>query len=133
MKAKPENVSATLYNIVCSTNRELPVKKVAELYGLSGIALNKLLVEWGIQYKRERYYLAVPYHGMGYTKVVCTTYTVDTDTGSFRRDTSYLKWTLKGRKFLFEELEKRGYHRLPVRPDVETRTRDHYRRREYYD
>ncbi len=84
--------------------------QIAKDYGMSAFRLNKLLHEWGIQYKiREQWFLYADYQGQGYT---CS------KAREFRRkdgqvDVKYqTEWTQKGRVFLYQLLKAKGY--LPV-------------------
>ena len=84
--------------------------QIAKDYGMSAIRLNKLLMEWGIQYKRrEQWILYAPYQGEGYT---CST-SVEICRKDGRMDVKYqTEWTQKGRVFLYQLLKSKGY--LPV-------------------
>ena len=101
----------TWYNIVTMGQKEQPITNVASIFGMSGVKLNKLLIEWGIyQRKDDRYELTRPYQGLGYVWLCTTEYTT---TSGFLKRKYFLKWTLRGRKFLISELERHGYQCLP--------------------
>lgn len=80
--------------------------QIAEDYGMTAIAFNKLLNEHGIQYKINGQWLLYARHkGLGFTKSETTKYK--------KRDgsegTSLLtKWTQKGRLFIYETLKSKG-------------------------
>lgn len=80
--------------------------QIAEDYGMTAIAFNKLLNKHGIQYKLNGQWLLYAKHkGLGYTKSETTTYK--------KRDgsdgTSLLtKWTQKGRLFIYQTLKEKG-------------------------
>lgn len=84
--------------------------QIAKDYGMSAIRLNKLLHEWGIQYKcREQWVLYDPYQGQGYT---CST-SVEICRRDGQMEVKYqTEWTQKGRVFLYQLLKSKGY--LPV-------------------
>lgn len=84
--------------------------QIAKDYGMSAIRLNKLLHEWGIQYKRrEQWVLYASYQGQGYT---CST-SVEICRRDGRMEVKYqTEWTQKGRVFLYQLLKSKGY--LPV-------------------
>lgn len=84
--------------------------QIAKDYGISAIRLNKLLHEWGIQYKRrEQWILYAQYQGQGYT---CST-SVEIRRSDGRLEVKYqTEWTQKGRVFLYQLLKSKGY--LPV-------------------
>lgn len=84
--------------------------QIAKDYGMSAVRLNRLLHEWGIQYKRrEQWVLYAPYQGQGYT---CST-AVEIRRRDGRLEVKYqTEWTQKGRVFLYQFLKGKGY--LPV-------------------
>ncbi|MCI6767633.1 phage antirepressor KilAC domain-containing protein [Porcincola intestinalis] len=84
--------------------------QIAKDYGISAIRLNRLLHEWGIQYKRrEQWILYAQYQGQGYT---CST-SVEIRRSDGRLEVKYqTEWTQKGRAFLYQLLKSKGY--LPV-------------------
>lgn len=89
------------------------VNQIAADYGMSAIAMNKLLHEKGIQYKQgDQWILYKKYKNKGY---------VGSETFEFKhsdgtKDTNMrTKWTQRGRFFLYELLKKEG-----IRPIIET-------------
>ena len=84
--------------------------QIAKDYGISAIRLNRLLHEWGIQYKRRnQWILYAEYQGQGYT---CST-SVEIRRSDGRLEVKYqTEWTQKGRVFLYQLLKSKGY--LPV-------------------
>ena len=79
------------------------ISQIAKDFGLSGIKLNKILCENKIQYKQgKQYNLYQKYIDMELAK----SYTyLDTKGNSHM----CLKWTEKGRKFIYELLKELGY------------------------
>ncbi|MFJ7665562.1 Rha family transcriptional regulator [Lysinibacillus sp. NPDC097195] len=80
--------------------------QIAEDYGMSAIAFNKLLHKHGIQYNLNKQWLLYSkYKGLGYTK---------SETKEFRKPDGsigvnlHTKWTQKGRLFLYETLKTKG-------------------------
>ena len=84
--------------------------QIAKDYGMSAIRLNRLLNEWGIQFKRrDQWILYAPYQGHGYT---CST-SVEIRRSDGRLEVKYqTEWTQKGRVFLYQLLKSKGF--LPV-------------------
>ena len=85
------------------------ITQIAKDYGISAIRLNRLLHEWGIQYKvRDQWVLYAQYQGQGYT---CSTSIEVRRDG--RLEVKYqTEWTQKGRRFLYLFLKEKGY--IPV-------------------
>ena len=90
-------------NILANTSTVLTTQ-IAQDYGMSAKALNRLLNELGIQRKvNEQWILYAPYLSMGY--VQSNPVTITRSNGM--QDVKYLtKWTQKGRLFLYGELKK---------------------------
>lgn len=84
--------------------------QIAKDYGMSAIRLNKLLHQWGIQYKmRNQWMLYAQYQGQGYTAST----SVEIRRSDGRMEVKYqTEWTQKGRVFLYQLLKSKGY--LPI-------------------
>lgn len=82
------------------------VNVIANDYGLTAIAMNKLLHKLGIQYKQGGdWLLYAEYRGKGYTH----SKTIHFFHNDGRPDTKMnMEWTQKGRLFLYELLKKNG-------------------------
>lgn len=105
LELKPK---ATYYDKILSSNKAECISVFSKSdYGMSGMAMNKLLHEWGIQYKVGKTWLPYQkYASLGYTK----TETVSLNNGE---DTAtHTKWTQQGRLFIYEQMKKHGY--LPL-------------------
>ena len=105
LELKPK---ATYYDKILSSNKAECISVFSKSdYGMSVMAMNKLLHEWGIQYKVGKTWLPYQkYASLGYTK----TETVSINNGE---DTAIqTKWTQQGRLFIYEEMKKHGY--LPL-------------------
>lgn len=93
---------------------------IAKDYGMSARSFNKMLHEYGIQYKQGRqWFLYAEYQGHGYTGSQTTD--IESEGDSFAViDT---KWTQKGRAFLYRFLKKQGIvptmERLDLFPGIE--------------
>lgn len=93
---------------------------IAKDYGMSARSFNKMLHEYGIQYKQDRQWLLyAKYQNKGYTGSQTTDIEIEGDSFAVI-DT---KWTQKGRAFLYSFLKKKGIvptmERLDLFPDVE--------------
>lgn len=95
------------YDSVLDSPDSIPVRVIAKDLGLSAQQLNKLLQDFGIQYKQSGTWLLYQkYTGLGYT--VTKTFVID-DNGHTRVHTY---WTQKGRRFIHEILKAKGV--LPI-------------------
>ena len=87
------------------------VTQIAQDYGYSAVALNKMLCDWNIQYKQNGiYYLYAKYKDCGY--VQSETRMIKDENTNCNYARVYTKWTQKGRIFLYELLKAKGI--LPV-------------------
>lgn len=72
---------------------------IAAFLGVSAIKLNKLLCEWGVQYRQSSvYFLTAKYRSKGFTKHVPYPYM---DNG-VQKSREHMYWTESGRKFVIE-------------------------------
>lgn len=95
------------YDAVLKSEIGINISTIADDYGLSGKALNQLLCQWGIQYKRgERYYLYAKYKGLNYV-------VSEVHPGTHKNGTpaafSHMKWTESGRRFIYNLMKAKGY------------------------
>ena len=82
-------------NLICIT-------QIAQDYGMTAYALNRLLAEMRIQYRVNRQWiLFAEYKDLGYVQS-CTTIE------RYKEGRMWTCWTQKGRLFLYEMLKKRG-------------------------
>ena len=82
----------------------LSISQIAKEFGMTGRKLNELLNKLGVQYKQGKIWvLYAKYDDEGYTKYI--THLIS-GTGSV----TYTKWTQKGRKFIYDILEKNGIY-----------------------
>lgn len=90
------------YDIILSSNELLTITLIAKDYGMSGKEMNKKLNEMKIQYKLgNNWLLYQDYSSFGYTKTKTTTL----DNG---KTVTNMRWTQKGRLFLYEKLKSIG-------------------------
>lgn len=86
------------------------ITQIAKDYGMSGQAMNKLLHEYGVQYKQSDQWLLYKQHqGKGYTH--SETIIIE-DAFNLEKTVMNTKWTQKGRLFLYELLKEKDI--LPV-------------------
>lgn len=91
---------------VLSSQGYLTVNMIAASIGISDRKLNKLLCEWGVQYKESgSYQLYAPYRGKGYAKQIPYPYR---DSLNQIRTKQHLYWTEAGKKFIIELYEKKS-------------------------
>jgi Rha family phage regulatory protein len=108
---KENKRKADYFDRIMKSPSTVTMTQISQDYGLSAKALNKILHDEGVQFKSSgQWILYSQYKNKGY---------VDSDTFEFahrdgRLDVNmHTKWTQKGRKFIYEVLEKRG-----IRPQV---------------
>ena len=96
---------ATYYNIILQSPSTITVTQIAQDYGKSAKAFNKLLHELGIQRKVGRQWvLYSEYISNGYVQSA----TEPMKNSHSGRSYTYSRWTQKGRIFLYNELKNRG-------------------------
>lgn len=92
---------ATYCNVVLHSPNTIPTTTIAKDYGMSAYAFNQMLRRYGIQYKyTTTWYLGQKYADNGYT-----------DTATYWHDGGCavtMKWTQKGRMFLYNFLKEKG-------------------------
>lgn len=87
------------FDKIMSSEGLVTTNMIAAFLEISAIKLNKLLCEWGIQYKQSSvYFLTIKYRGNGYTKHVPHPYM---DNG-VQKSREHMYWTEKGRKFVID-------------------------------
>jgi phage antirepressor YoqD-like protein len=98
---------ATYYDLVLQNKSLLSISKIAKDFGLSAVALNKILHLQGIQYKQgDCWLLYQKYADKGYTQ--SKTHAIDAELSKM-----HTYWTQKGRLFIYEILKtKKGI--LPI-------------------
>ena len=96
---------ATYYNIILQSPSIITVTQIAQDYGMSAKAFNKLLNTLGIQRKVGRQWvLYSEYISNGYVQSA----TEPMKNSHSGRSYTYSRWTQKGRIFLYNELKNRG-------------------------
>lgn len=96
---------ATYYNIILQSPSTITVTQIAQDYGMSAKAFNKLLHSLGIQRKVGRQWvLYSEYISNGYVQSA----TEPMKNSRSGRSYTYSRWTQKGRIFLYNELKNRG-------------------------
>ena len=99
------------HDIVLSCPDLLTVRQIAQDYGISAQKLNNILNEKNVQYKDKSgvWLLYISYNAQGYAQTFTHTYQ-DKD-GNYHSKL-HLKWTQKGRLFIYELLKEEGI--LPI-------------------
>lgn len=96
-------------DIVLQSKNAIPITVIAKDYGMSARKMNTLLKELEIQYCVSGTWLLYAKHqGKGYTKTVTVPY------NDGKNSAVHMKWTQKGRLFLYHELKNIG-----VLPNIE--------------
>jgi phage antirepressor YoqD-like protein len=93
-------------DLIMRSKALLTVSQIAQDYGMSGKALNKKLADMGIQYSiNGQWILYARYKDCGYV----SSRSIDITRADGRPDVVlHTEWTQAGRRFLYEELKKRG-------------------------
>lgn len=87
------------YDEIMSSEGLVTTNMIAAFLGVSAIKLNKLLCEWGVQYRQSSvYFLTDKYRSKGFTKHVPYPYM---DNG-VQKSREHMYWTESGRKFVIE-------------------------------
>ena len=85
----------------------MTVTEIAKDYGMTATKLNRLLHEFGVQFKQGKHWVLYhKYDGKGYTQYEPFAYN---DNKGVHNN---LKWTQRGRKFIYDTLKEHGI--LPV-------------------
>lgn len=96
------SVKAKYYDRILQSKNSVPVTLIAKDYGMSAIAFNKMLHDFGIQYPiRNSWVLYAEYANRGYTQ--SKTYQIGDD-----KAVMHTSWTQKGRLFLYNFLKEHG-------------------------
>lgn len=87
------------FDKIMSSEGLVTTNMIAAFLGISAIKLNRLLCEWGVQYKQSGvYFLHIKHRGKDYTKHVPHPYM---DNG-VQKSREHMYWTEKGRTFVIE-------------------------------
>ncbi len=96
------SVKAKYYDRILQSKNSVPVTQIAKDYGMTAIAFNRMLHEYGIQYPiRNSWVLYAEYADKNYTQ--SKTYQIGED-----RSVMHTCWTQKGRIFLYDFLKSHG-------------------------
>ena len=107
------SVKANYYDRILNSKNAVPVTQIAKDYGMSAIAFNRMLHDYGIQYSiRNSWVLYAEYANLGYTQ--SKTYAIDED-----KAVMHTCWTQAGRIFLYNFLAERGIMPMCEREDYD--------------
>lgn len=117
VRLESENVQLALENqelrhdknyldLIMRSKALLTISQIAQDYGMSGKAMNKILADMGIQYSLNgQWILYAKYKDKGFV----SSRAIDIVRADGRPDiVLHTEWTQTGRKFLYEELKKKG-------------------------
>lgn len=103
------------YDLVLQSDGLMTTTEISKDYGMSAKKFNKILHNYGIQYKQsDRWFLYAKYEGEGYTS--SRTYPITKSNGDPDAKT-HMYWTQKGRLFLYDFLKSNG-----ILPMIEQKT-----------
>ena len=96
------SVKAKYYDQILNSKNAVPVTQIAKDYGMSAIAFNRMLHDYGIQYPlRNSWVLYAEFADQNYTQ--SKTYKIGDD-----KAVMHTCWTQKGRLFLYDFLKSHG-------------------------
>jgi len=96
---------ATYYDLILQCRDLLSMTEIAKDYGMSATGFNKMLYEFGIQYKQSGvWFLYAKYQSEGYTQTKTQNYPKPDGTQGSR---THMYWTQKGRLFLYDFLKSK--------------------------
>jgi prophage antirepressor-like protein len=96
------SVKAKYYDQILNSKNAVPVTQIAKDYGMTAIAFNRILHDYGIQYSiRNSWVLYAEYADKNYTQ--SKTYKIGDD-----KSVMHTCWTQKGRLFLYNFLKSHG-------------------------
>ena len=97
---------AGYYDIILQSKDLLSTTEISKDYGMSATGFNKMLYEFGIQYKQSGvWFLYAKYQSEGYTQTKTQNYPKPDGTQGSR---THMYWTQKGRLFLYDFLKSKG-------------------------
>lgn len=103
MEMKPK---ATYYDLILQNPNLLTTRLIASDYGMTPNAFNKMLHDYGIQYKQSNiWFLYREYAGYGYTQTKTQPIVRSDGTPD---NVPHMYWTQKGRMFLYDFLKNKG-------------------------
>ncbi len=96
------SVKASYYDRILHSKNAVPVTQIAKDYGMSAVAFNRMLHDYGVQYQiRKSWVLYAEFANLGYTQSI--TYSINDD-----KAVMHTCWTQKGRIFLYNFLKEHG-------------------------
>ena len=103
------SVKANYYDLILNSKNSVPITQIAKDYGMSAVAFNKMLHDFGIQYPmRNSWVLYAEYANLGYTQSKTYTVSENKAVGAAKLLLCTTCWTQKGRIFLYDFLKSYG-------------------------
>lgn len=89
----------------------MTMTEIAKDFGMSAVTLNKILAEKKVQFRQGKHWvIAQKYAGKGYAAYEPYAYKKQTSKGMEKGVHNNLKWTQKGRKFIYDLLAEDDIH-----------------------
>lgn len=96
---------ATYYDLILQCPDLVSATEIAKDYGMSATKLNRILHDYGIQFKQSGIWFPYQeYAGFGYTKTKTHNYS---DADGVQHSKQHMYWTQKGRLFLYDFLKEK--------------------------
>lgn len=117
LQLEESNKKASYLDIILGTPDSIAISQIAADYGMSAVAMNKLLQKFGVQHKvNGQWLLYKAFLGKDYTQ--SKTVPLKGKNGQ-KHSKQHTYWTQKGRKLIYDVLKKNDILPLIERDDIE--------------